>query len=234
MNLKECTIKKVHRFFIAQTITNNQLNLKSIYPKIKSRRIRIGEPIICINGDGYEYHGNYQGEVFSIEKSIFKAKKDFYIHAICALCNIDKMLEVTKYACEIGIDKLSFVALNHSKSKLQNISHKESKILHIIHHAMEQSNRCDMLTVNLYPSVDCLTIKEEFCFFATPHTTSKKVVEKSRSYAFIIGPEGGFGKNDLDFFEQNKITPIRFHTHILRIQTAFVCAALSIVNTHVG
>jgi 16S rRNA (uracil1498-N3)-methyltransferase len=54
-------------------------------------------------------------------------------------------------------------------------------------------------------------------------------LEQGISYCFIIGPEGGFSTEELQFFEINKVADISLSHLVLRAETAAVCAASQFV-----
>lgn len=154
-----------------------------------------------------------------------------------SLVNEQKMDLILQKTCELGISEI--IPLKASRSII-NIKGKEEKKLirwnKIVKEASEQSKRKKVPIVNNTMTIDEL-IKLDYdykllCAVNEMTTTIKKVLSNIKScdkILFVIGPEGGFNKEEEQILIDNGFTSVSFGKRVLRSETASIYI-MSILN----
>jgi len=225
---------KLHRIYVNNHILiNNALKIDSnIVNHIKNvLRIRHNEKIIVFNGDGKEYVAEVQhGEelIISIksENPLRKINPHKIILAQCIPSAKHMDLAIQK-SVEIGINEITPIISERSHPG----EHKKKKIHweNIIISATEQSNGLFLAKLN-----NIITLKEfldevdggdaqKICF----HISGRKISQSdknSQSHIILIGPEGGFSKEEIALVERYNWNIISLGDRILRTETASMVA----------
>lgn len=153
------------------------------------------------------------------------------------LVNEQKMDLILQKNCELGVS--SIIPLNTSRS-IVNISQKEVKKLirwnKILKEASEQSKRTTIPQIHNIMSIpDLLDLDYDYKILCTVNEMTTNIkkslsnVKKGDRILFVIGPEGGFTKDEEQLLMDNNFIPISFGKRVLRTETASIYI-MSIMN----
>ena len=225
---------KFHRIYLKNHISiNNKLKIDSnVANHIKNvLRIRHNEYIIVFNGDGKEYIAevNYTDHFTVLIKSenISRKNDTHQITLAQSIPSAKHMDLAIQKSVEIGINEITPIISERSHPG----DHKKKKIHweNIIVSATEQSNGLFLAKLN-----NTTTLKEfldevdkddaqKICF----HMSGRKINQLDKnfqSHIILIGPEGGFSKEEIDLVGRYNWNIISLGDRILRTETASMVA----------
>lgn len=170
---------------------------------------------------------------FTIESLNVSSSKGSTI-LVMALIKKDKWdLTLTK-ACELGVDEIYPLVSRRTVVRLDEKSFKKQRYLKIIESACSQCKRNDMpilhdpLDIHHLPSFDGYT---KLLAYENEAGLGIWDVSLSDDNVIVIGPEGGFDPNEVEWFNQNGYTTVSLGSTILRAETAALFA-LSAIKLH--
>ncbi|CDZ75124.1 RNA methyltransferase, RsmE family [Peptoniphilus sp. ING2-D1G] len=144
--------------------------------------------------------------------------------------------EVLKYATEVGVKE--FYPL-YTKRVVSNISGKEDKKLYrwekIVESAAKQSKR-DVIPI-VHSPINLKDIEKisEGKKLIVAYESEKKMrfdnIMKKKDMLLIIGPEGGFEEEEIQFLKNLGAYIISLGNRTLRAQTAAICASFYIIHS---
>ncbi len=202
----------------------------------KVRRCKIGDKIVGFNGDGYDYHL----EITNITKDkvvarILDRQKNSAYDDVCvtvylALIKNDALSTAIDNLAELNVKKVKLFKSDYSVVTIDE--KKLNKLNQIAIQASKQSERADIMKVELIDKTDIKDDAKNYdnCFFAYENATDK-IENFIGNFAVVIGPEGGFSKDEVKYFSSFCKT-ISLSKTILRAEVACVNAvsALKAVN----
>lgn len=147
-----------------------------------------------------------------------------------ALIKPDRMLFAIEKAVELGVT--DFQPIITKRCQIREIN--QARIIKCIKEATEQSERLDFASLHETLKLeDFLALyKENIIFFANEKEKSKSLLQlkqENKLYfensIILIGPEGGFDEEEHSLLrEKENIKSISLSSHILRAETAAICA----------
>lgn len=196
-------------------------------------RAKIGDEILILNGKGQTYNAT----IISINKKVahleINSSKEHIRNnnLTLALClpKRDALDLCIKQAVEIGIKKIYLISSDYSVNK----SIKLDRIERIVESAIEQSNNPFMLELELKESLSQLRLDNyDQVYCLNSQTKSSDHIQANvENSLLIVGPEGGFSDEELNYIDQNKlIKNIHLNTHIMRTPTALVFGSALILS----
>lgn len=214
-------------------------------------RMRMDEPLIIFNGKG----GEYSGKIAEITKNRLKVKilsfdpiereSPLDIHLAQCVSRGDKMDFTIQKAVELGVNKITPIISERCGVKLAE-DRWEKKQTHWEKIIISSCEQCGRNTIpKLYPVEnfgDCPPKGDSPQKGTVPfrlildHHADKKLSDISltdRSIILLIGPEGGFTENEIDFANQTGFVSVTLGPRILRTETAGI-AAISVLQTKFG
>ena len=215
----------------------------------KVLRLKAGDKIIVFNGLGKEYEGTILEEkpssVLVKVQNIFFPPKDSPLEVTLAqsLLKGEKMDFLIQKATELGVKEIipffssRSVPLLERSRRLQR--HRRWERI-----AVEASKQCGRAVV---PKIESLKDYSEMLQIASPDGLRlilwerdgiklKEVLETSEERMkifFVVGPEGGFSKEEVDEAEKSGFIPVILGRRVLRAETASLCL-LSILQYQRG
>lgn len=210
-------------------------------------RKKPGDLIHFLDGQG----GTYTGRIVSIDPAANSFQADVETCRHCrpsfpsltlalALAKGKKFGFIIQKATELGIQKIIPLETRYSVKQLPAIKDKERKLIQWQKTALEASKQCGnpylpeikhpvSLTSMPFPGEkDCLKL-----LFHGPATegisTQAETLAHAREVMMIIGPEGGFSPEEIEFLTGLGCRPISLGPTILRLETAAI-AAIAIVR----
>lgn len=240
---------KTHRFFVEQLLEGKdeiRITEQAIIHQMRDvLRLRVGDPVILLDGTGIEYHGRVKILIkkesiiskekiksFSNNSKISKIK----VHLFASLIKKDKFEWVLQKATEIGVSRITPVISSRTEKQKLNMERADK----IVREASEQSERLDIPfldePVDLYDaiqvakSVSGKNSKEgdanKNILIAldmdAPLIDVKKIREDGGNVFVFIGPEGGWDEKDKRMFQQEKVCFMSLGESVLRAETASV------------
>ncbi len=202
-------------------------------------RHTVGDEIVVLDGEGGKYYSvltkvSKNACEFEVQATEQATKKDFSIHlAIAPTKNTDRIEWMIEKLSEIGVDQVTFLETQHSERRKIRMDRLEKKALS----AMKQSKNPYKLQLNpILPFKEFVQVNqasEKLIAHVDPaHPYLAQKIQKSSDVSILIGPEGDFSSEELEWAQQTGYQTASLGNHTLRTETAgFVaCCMVNIVN----
>jgi len=234
------TSNKAPRFFIKQKISENHemvIGDEKIIHQIKNvLRKKEGDQIIFLDGNGSEFFGNIskiskKEIIFKKDNITFHKKNNFEMEKqkiifAPAILKKDNFEFVLQKCIEIGVQKFQPIISERTEKNNLNFDRLEK----IVKEASEQSEKIFLPEVFGTKKIEEFLSKQntknifvlEFNSLEFEISKFKKMKDE---IIFLIGPEGGWGEDDLKLFEKFNIEKISLGPQILRAETASISLA---------
>lgn len=237
----------MHRFFVDGVISNNEFKIYgNDFNHIKKvLRISENEKIEIVNNKKL-YLGNIKifDDYILVYNLVFldeNTEMNTKIHLLQCILKGEKMDFVIQKSVELGVFDITLI--NSKRCIVKIDKKKESKKIErlnkISYEASKQSKRMivpevkgpidikevinftkDAVVLVAYEQDKDISLKEKI----------KNINKNSQSEIYIlIGPEGGFDKEEIEYLTKNKVLSIGLGKRILRAETAGICC-LSILQ----
>lgn len=154
---------------------------------------------------------------------------DYDVTALIAIIKQDKFEIILQKLTELGVKRIVPVITAYS----QHLVFSDNKIIRfnkIIKEAAEQSHR--NIIPELCTSIELKNVdkyKSDLNVVAYEKENENNISFKSKSISFIVGPEGGFKKDEINFLLENGFKSISLGKTILRAETAAINLASNII-----
>jgi 16S rRNA (uracil1498-N3)-methyltransferase len=225
---------KTQRFFIDPSIKlSGEVTIadRDVIHQIKDvLRLRAGESIIFLDGNGSEFHGELtlvsKDKIIANEKEMKKVSNNSKIkmNLYFAMIKKDKAEWVLQKCTELGVSEFYPVISERTEKPSLNIERAEK----IIKEASEQSERVDLPMLHKIISLE-EALSEVESNVIVLHTEGTKIdvsqLHASSSLSVFIGPEGGWGEKDLALFKKHNVLLVSMGQNILRAETASVAVS---------
>ena len=208
---------------------------------IKVLRLKENDEVQIIDGKGNLYETkivladakNTRVEIVSVQQEF--EKRDYFLHlAIAPTKNIERLEWCVEKAVEIGVDAITPLLCRFSERKIV----KPERLEKIIVSAAKQSLKAYIPKLNPLANFNDFVLQstENQRFIAHCRKTEKqqllRVCKKNLSTLVMIGPEGDFSLEEVQFAEKQGFTSVSLGQSRLRTETAGVVAVhtAAIVN----
>ena len=232
------------KLFFSQNIKKDNIYLDYQEAKhcLQVNRFKKNDQINIIDGKGCLYLCDIIND--SVKNCILRIKKTktikapkYKLHlAITPLKNPSKFDFFIQKSSEIGIDKITPIITEFSEKKTINLERCKK----IMISAIKQSNNYFLPKINKIQNFNNFIINNKNQNIYISHCkkkhANKKIYDiKSKKTTILIGPEGGFSTNEIDFAMKNKIKEINIGNNILRTETIgiFYCALTKSLNDEI-
>lgn len=230
-------MSNIIRVFTKSNLKVNELEIYNTHYICNVMRRKVGDNIILINGTNQEYFGtiseiNKKFVKISEIKCIRKSENKQQLGLIFPM--IQKIDIMLKMATELGVTEFISYKSQYSQVKF-NFDRIEKNIIE----AIEQSERLDFPTIhnkqkNINEIFNKLSEEDTIVILCEERNKDNAKLIKNdlnnKNIYIIVGPEGGFGKNEIDEIKNYKfVKTISLGQNILRTETA-MASALSIIN----
>lgn len=215
-----------------------------------SLRMTIGETLWVGDGQGTRYRAEITdvstravtGRILeTVQEPLFRTPRLILGQS---LLKGEKMDWVIQKATELGMDELIPVESRHSvvQLKADRVDHQLTRWQRIAHEAAQQSEQWRIPPIARPQSLSGLLTRQATATVTLMLTerrkgTSLQSVELPRdatgSVVVLIGPEGGWNKEEVQLAEQAGVASIALGPRILRAETAAI-AAISILQSRLG
>lgn len=211
---------------------------------IKVLRLKLGFFVIVSLNTGIDY----LSKIIKIDKDIVEVeiqeeiknetKMKTTISLFQSIPKKDKLDLIIQKSTELGIDDIFPVITKYSQDEKLNKERENQIILS----AAKQCGRSRL--TNIHDKIELKNIKEYIknydkiiVFYENEQKNSIYSIEKDlkniKSLAVIIGPEGGFSEDEIEFLKSLGANSISLGKRILRCETATI-ASLSILSYILG
>lgn len=200
-------------------------------------RIKIGDIIRAVDGEKEYFTEVMEIESKKIKVNIKSVEEDRYsssikIDAAIGILKNDKMDLLIQKLTEIGINKIipisskrTVVKLSEKKDKWDTISKEALKQCQGVKF-MEIAELTKLGNIN-YSDYDLIVVpyesEEETKIFTVFEKEPKRVL-------YVIGPEGGFEKEEIEFLKEKGAVIVTLGKRILRAETAAIVAGGILAN----
>ncbi len=225
----------MQRYFVEINDSNEVIFSKEdIFHISKVMRMKVNDEIEIVN-DSKLYLAKITSFNPSLKVQIIKeidrkTELDTYIRLLYCIPKGEKLDLVIQKACELGVDEIVLVNSSRCVAKIDknNVNKKIERFSKIIKEASEQSKRLkfmklsdviDYKDINKYDADLSLIAYEK----EDPKVSSLKKILEEKEYKIInvlVGAEGGFSEEEVDYAIKNGYKSISLGRRILRSETA--------------
>lgn len=198
----------------------------------KVRRAQVGDEIVAFNGDGFDYLLSID-EIKKdlvlaslIEKKENRAQNDVNIVVYLAMLKNEALTTTIDHLAELNVKE---VKLFKSDFSVANIEEKKlDKLKSISIQASKQCERATIMNISIINKKDIEKdiLKFENRYFAYEDSTGK-IENFKGDFAVIIGPEGGFSPDEVNYFS-SFANNVSLGKTILRAEVASVVAVATL------
>ncbi|MGX6591252.1 RsmE family RNA methyltransferase [Cetobacterium ceti] len=207
-----------------------------------SFRLKVGDIFRAVDGE-FEYickatvveKKEIVGEI--VEKKEDRFSKKTKVHSAIGILKNDKMDLTIQKLTEIGVDKIIPLMTKRGVVKL---SEKKDKWDLIAREAIKQCQAVKMMDI-----ADTMKLKDidfsQYDLVVVPYEceedkTIKNLLngleEKPRKILYIVGPEGGFDPEEIEFLKEKGANIVTLGKRILRAETASIVVGGILVNEY--
>lgn len=229
---------KAPRFFINKDLDQEEILIfdeNIIHQLQKVLRKKVGDEIVLLDGKGKEFFGNLK-QISKKEIIVEKNKIEKYdeenfdtnnlsqkIILAPSILKKDNFELVIQKCTELGIKKIQPIISERTEKINLNFERLEK----ISREASEQSEKKFLSKISEIKKLeDFLNENKESKIFVLQFNSSKidvsKIKNTKEDIIFLIGPEGGWGEQDLEIFEKFNVEKISLGSQILRSETASI------------
>jgi 16S rRNA (uracil1498-N3)-methyltransferase len=186
-------------------------------------RMNEGQSIRVFNGRDGEYNAciksiSKKQVTVEIGESIRDHKAAAYsVHLYCPLIKKDRFAFMIEKAVELGVTHIYPFTSDRTQLSKMNFDKVEKQIIE----AAEQCERLTLPKLNDVKTLSALSFNHPT--YCAMERKDNKIFKPNRidDIGIIIGPEGGWGDNDIDFLNgATNIAPTSLGDNILRAETA--------------
>lgn len=218
-----------NRFFVECIGNNFIVRDQEANHLLRVRRAKVGDNIIGFTGDGYDYFLTIQeiskNEVIchSIDRKVNRAYLKDDITVYLAMLKHEALTTAIDYLAEMNVSCVKLFRSDYSIAQLDD--KKLAKLNYLAMQASKQCERADIMSIEIIDKSDIETDIKKYDnrFFAYEDAKENIIPFRSNSFAVIIGAEGGFSSEEVDYFSSFADT-ISLGKTILRAEVACVSA----------
>ena len=214
---------------IDKNTTNFTISDEDLKHITRVMRKRKGDLIKFTNGKGYEFESKIERiekkRIYFEIKKLFKTANSNNLHIGISLLKSSTRFEFfLEKATEIGIKEITPIISKNTLKKGINMLRSTNKIIS----AMKQSVKYYMPKLNKLELFEtfCNNSDEKYKFISTCQDIKKISVSKlakiQESTVVLIGPEGDFNKDEVDYAIKNDFEPLSLGNDRLRSETAAI------------
>ena len=229
----------MYRFYHSNSLDLNQIIILDEFAghhALRVMRIKVNDPLILFNGDGFEYKGQVNGiNKKTINVEILSKKQNdnespISINLFQSISSNEKMDMVIQKATELGVSSIQPIFSSRSTIKL-SLDRTKKRLLHwrqVAISACEQSGRSKIPIIKspiLFDQIaeEIKSLKDSLSLVLHPDNHQQSInlpKDYSGDINIFIGPEGGFSKDEVLLLKQENCINMQLGPRILRTETA--------------
>lgn len=170
--------------------------------------------------------------VISILEELKSEFQPINVELILALTKKDQFELAIQKTTELGVKSIGFLPTERSVVKIVDFEKKFFRFSQIIKEASEQSERNTLPVLKSYQNLSEINTEQyDHLLVAYARESSKflksliKEIKPDDNTLILIGPEGGFSKNEIKFLVDKGFSTISLGKSILRAETAAIYVA---------
>ena len=210
-------------------------------------RLRVDDELLVFNSQQGEFRARVTSvtkravdiELLEKRRAALDAAKQasLSIHLILGLSRGDRMDFAVQKSTELGVNEITPIYTEYGEVRLKP-ERVEKKLQHwqkIAISACEQSGRLDVPVIHKPVSLMELSLSKSANKWMLEPSGSDALPQSiaENNVVLLIGPEGGFSENEIDWAQCNDFQVVALGSRILRTETAPV-AALAILQHKYG
>lgn len=224
----------MHRFYVSSITpeaTSFTLNEEESKHACRVLRLKKGDSLELIDGKGNLFTCSILDDhpkkcVVNVESVYSENSSPFHLHiALAPTKNLDRMEWFIEKATEIGVTEVSFLKTKNSERQQLKLERIEK----IAISAMKQSKRLTLPQINELIDLKAFIQNHPSGLIAHCVNSDKLTIRDSihaTNCPILIGPEGDFTKDEIDFAFANGYKPITLGGNRLRTETAALYACV--------
>lgn len=232
---------RTYRIFVDSTLCAGDelaLSERAANHLVKVLRHRTGDRVTLFDGSGMEAsaeiiaaHRRHGCRVRVVETREMSRESGLAIELIQGMSRGEKMDLVIQKAVELGVAAVRPVVTQRSEVRPEaGAQRRMARWREIMIGACEQSGRTRLPTI--YPPVALPELdtgaSTRLALDPQARTGLAECPHSGDSIAIAVGPEGGFGEEDLELLEANGFRRVRFGPRVLRTETAGIAAVTAL------
>ncbi|OAA31642.1 hypothetical protein AT15_06095 [Kosmotoga arenicorallina S304] len=206
---------------------------------LKVLRAKTGDLLTGLDGKGNIYRFQLEnigkrettGRLLSVEHVNRNEQK---LIVLVATTKWPRLRLVMEKAVELGIDRIELFNSKHSVARASK--DKSDKFISVMREASKQCLNPYLPELQIIDSADKIALNNAtnflLDFYGKPFQSFSSKIATSRSVRILVGPEGGFSKNELELFQRFS-SVVSLGKRILRVETA-VIVSVSFVSLLMG
>lgn len=233
------------RFYTAQPLATGQsvqLEPGASHHLLRVLRIHSGEPVLLFNGDGREYQAVLQAGAGKLARLVVagadqpQRESSLHISLGQGISRGERMDLVMQKAVELGVNSITPLWTHRSQVRLSG-KRLEKRLHHwrgIVQAACEQSGRVYLPELRATSELSewLMTVPRDTTriLLDPESTTTLQQVKRATRVQVLIGPEGGFERQEKETAVAAGFQRVRLGARILRTETATL-ATLAALQT---
>lgn len=228
---------RVPRIYLDQTLDSGntiQLSTEAYRHVVNVLRLREKDKLIIFNSQGLEFKA-YIEKIEKKQTSITieqplenNTTSPLHIELGLSLIKNDKLDFALQKSVELGVSSITPLSADRSTIKLDSKRElkRQAHWQGIIQSACEQSGRNFLPELNALQKISSWLESSSTpgIIFEPRATISLTELSPGKKIRIIIGPEGGFSKNELEEITQHQFELVKLGPRILRAETAAITA----------
>lgn len=230
----------MQRYFVSDKAFQGdiiKLSQEDFFHMQKVMRMKDGEKVTCVNENEEvflcELSDHTQPELHIIEKIEEKHELDVCVRLIYGLPKLDKFEYVVQKCTELGVSEIVPLLSKRSliKTDANRFEKKAERTRKIIKEASKQSKREKLVKLHMPMTIkEILALKADYLLVADEEESKQhecqkfelclKSLKPKDVINIVVGPEGGFDREEIMFLKDNGYQSCSLGTRILRSETA--------------
>jgi len=238
---------KSHNILNNLVLVDNKSDINHILNVLRLNR---GEEINFIDEEGYLYNtvikkidkNTLEAEIRTRQKS--DRKLNINVTLAQSILKSQKQDLLIQKATELGTLEIIPLTTKNTVVKINSSKDRQEKLERWNKIALETCKQCERANLPIIQKI--MTLKElvasedyDIRFFCNERedgytikdflNANKNSLKENSKILIITGPEGGWSKEELEIFKQNKISSVSLGKLILRAETAVICAISDLI-----
>lgn len=202
---------------------------------LRVRRLKEGDEVFfCSNGTVYQTELEMNGDEpeFRIMNKEKRNGSSVNIVAAIAATDINSVEESVRNGVEAGVDEFMFFRAHFSNMSLSQIEKRMKRLKTIVVSAASQSRRGHLPEISISTIDDIAERQAEHIVLHpySPENIMDYSVSDQHEKVLWIGPEGGFSKEEFEFFKEKNFKIYSLKTPILRTENAVTFLSALVKN----
>ncbi|MFK8046465.1 MAG: 16S rRNA (uracil(1498)-N(3))-methyltransferase [Crocinitomicaceae bacterium] len=226
-------MKSSKHLFFCSDIDSNALSKEESHHATKVLRLKIGDQIKVLDGIGTIADAKITEQsknsiAFEVVKKLKFRKSEVFLHIAIAPTKSNERIEFFLEKCtEIGISSITPIITKNSERKKIN----EDRWRKIIISAAKQSQSAFFPVLNPLTNFKSFVKNQQSKLLLIAHCENsssknelRNEIKNEKEICILIGPEGDFTKEEINFAVENKYKPVSLGNSRLRTETAGIVA----------